>query len=47
MANDKPQRGFTDRIRDLLDALREALSPRPQPAPVPVPARDDLRWRRR
>jgi hypothetical protein len=45
MAHSK-RRSFSDRLRDLLEALKEALSPR-QPAPVPIPVRDDWYLRRR
>ena len=41
---DSKQRTLADRLRELLDSLKEVLSPR-QPAPVPIPTRED--WRRR
>lgn len=45
---DKRRRALTDRLWELLDALKEALSPRqPEPVPVPVPKRDPYRNLRR
>jgi hypothetical protein len=43
MAKDKG-RSFSDRLREVLDTLKEALSPR-QPAPIPIPVRDEPRRR--
>jgi hypothetical protein len=37
------QRSLADRIQELLETLRKALSPR-QPAPVPVPVRNEPRF---
>jgi len=39
-----PSRSLADRLRELLDTLRNALSPR-EPAPVPIPVRSDPRRR--
>lgn len=41
---DTKKRSLADRLRELLEALKEALNPR-QPAPVPIPVRDRLRRR--
>ncbi len=38
------RRTLSDRLRELMDAVKEALSPR-QPAPVPVPVREMPRRR--
>ena len=40
MAN-KKRRALADRLRDLLDNLKDVLEPRqPAPAPIPIPRRD-------
>lgn len=37
----KKRRALSDRLRDLLDTLKDVLEPRqPAPAPIPVPTRD-------
>jgi len=38
------RRRLVERLRETIEALREALHPR-QPARIPVPARDELRRR--
>jgi len=43
--SDKKKRPLIERLRDLLDSLKDVIEPR-RPAPVPVPVRDD-RLRRR
>ncbi len=40
----REERSLSDRLRELLDTLKEALSPR-QPVPVPIPARGEPRRR--
>ena len=39
------QRTLSERFQELLEAIKEALTPR-QPAPVPIPVREDP-YRRR
>ncbi len=41
---DTKKRPLLDRLRELLDALKNELEPR-RPAPVPIPARDQYRRR--
>ena len=43
MTDDK-KRSLGDRLRELLEALKETMNPR-QPVPLPVPVRDQLRRR--
>ncbi len=40
------RRPLTERLRELMEMLREALHPR-QPARIPVPTRDETRRRYR
>lgn len=35
----KHHRSLSDRLQELMEAIKEALSPR-QPAPIPIPARE-------
>jgi hypothetical protein len=44
MDKNKP-RSISDRLRELLETLKEALTPR-QLVPVPIPERDEPRRRR-
>jgi hypothetical protein len=44
MADNNRRRSIVERLRELVETIREALNPR-QPAPVPVPNRDRLRHR--
>ncbi len=41
---DTKKRSLTDRLRELLEALKESLNPR-QPVPIPIPVREQLRRR--
>jgi hypothetical protein len=43
--NRSPQRTLSDHLRQLLETVRQALSPR-RPAPVPIPLRDEMIRRR-
>jgi hypothetical protein len=44
MTKEDKRRTLSERLQELLETLRETLSPR-QPAPVPIPMRDLLRRR--